>query len=369
MAGSANDALEVTVREAAEQAGEDRLLIDIRSTAEQLAGQIDAAVTTTSEDLLGAVKAGDRRFRSGGFILCARGVGSLDLVRRLEASGHTGFRSVRGGFRAWQAAGLPLRYPPGFDARQAERYARHLVLPQVGAEGQQRLLNSRILLAGLGGLNSPVALYLAAAGVGTLGLADFDVVERSNLQRQILHGEEQLGRPKTGSAAERIHALNPDVRTEIINLAIEPKNAAGLVADWDIVVDGTDSFAARYALNEACIAHGRPLVYGAVMRFQGQVSVFWPAGRRSGSTPLPCFRCMLPEDPGAAAAPSCSDVGVLGVLPGIIGTLQASEALKLALDIGDPLTGRLLLVDALDPEFRTIRLQARPGCPACGATL
>jgi molybdopterin/thiamine biosynthesis adenylyltransferase/rhodanese-related sulfurtransferase len=359
--------LEVTAEEAAARACPDHPLIDIRSQTERQLGAPAGAVAMAAEDLLGAC-AGNRRLRDrGGFVLCSRGVSSLELVQRLRDTGVGSFRSVLGGFRAWQAAGLPVGYPAGLNAQQAERYARHLVMPQIGPEGQARLLETRILLAGLGGLNSPAALYLAAAGVGTLGLADFDIVERSNLQRQVVHGEDRLGMKKTESVRRQIENINPDVSTEILDIVIDGGNARDLVAHWDIVVDGTDSFAARYALNEACIDRARPLVYGAVMRFQGQVSVFWPTRPDGGHASSPCFQCLVPGEPDPAAAPSCSEAGVLGVLPGIIGCLQANEALKLALGIGQPLTGRLLLVDALNLEFRQTRLAARPGCPACGA--
>jgi len=224
----------------------------------------------------------------------------------------------------------------------------------------------------LGGLNAPAALYLAGAGVGRLGLVDPDRVERSNLQRQVIHGEAMLGRNKAVSAQVRIQDLNPDIETVILDQRIDEHNAAGIVADWDIVLDGTDNFAARYALNDACVQQGKPLVYGAVMRFQGQVSVFWrncPAELLGDSQQAaPCFKCLFPQPPAAEDAPSCAAAGVLGVLPGIVGTLQASEALKLALGIGQPLVGRLLLIDALGMEFRQARIAADPACTVCGVT-
>jgi len=311
----------------------------------------------------------DRGAGAGGFLMCAEGVRSLAAARRLRNQGFTAYQSVTGGFLAWQRAGLPVGYPDGFDASSAQRYARHLVMPQVGPAGQHRLLRSRMLLVGLGGLNAPAALYLAAAGVGRLGLVDPDRVERSNLQRQVVHAESTLGRNKAVSAQARIRDLNPDIETVVIERRIEAENAAEVLAGWDIVIDGTDNFPARYALNEACVRLGVPLVYGAVMRFQGQVSVFWPArpapSEASPDGPAPCFRCLFPQPPAAADAPGCAEAGVLGVLPGIVGTLQASEALKLALGIGQPLVGRLLMLDALNMEFRQARIAADPECPAC----
>jgi molybdopterin/thiamine biosynthesis adenylyltransferase len=304
----------------------------------------------------------------GGYILCAEGVRSRKLVEQLRAGGMDSYFSVAGGFSAWTQAGLPTDYPDGLDASQAERYARHLVMPQVGPEGQQKLLRSRVLLVGLGGLNSPVALYLAAAGVGRLGLLDDDTVERNNLQRQVVHREDRIGRLKTESAAESILALNPDVDCRIFNQRLDAGNAGKLVEDWDVVIDGSDNFPARYALNDACVKRGIPLVYGAVMRFQGQVSVFWPQapGHAPGNRP-PCFRCMLPREPSEQDAPSCAVAGVLGVLPGIVGTLQANEALKVILAIGEPLIGRLLMFDALLMDFRQARVKPVPDCPACSA--
>ena len=360
MSDSNRDRLEVSVAEAAASVCPQQPLLDIRDAAERSAGVPLGALPVASGDLTERC-----RGLSGGFLICAEGVRSLVEVRRLRAAGLSGFRSVSGGFQAWQQAGLPCGYPDGFEPAQAERYARHLVMPQVGADGQRRLRETRMLLVGLGGLNSPAALYLAAAGVGCLGLVDSDRVERSNLQRQVVHGERTLGANKGWSAAERLRDLNPDTETVVIEQRVDAGNAAGLVADWDIVLDGTDNFDARYALNEACVGAGIPLVYGAVMRFQGQLSVFWPA---APAGPAPCFRCLLPRPPTPEEAPSCSEAGVLGVMPGIVGTLQASEALKLALGIGRPLLGRLLMIDALGMEFRETRIAADPQCPVCAAT-
>lgn len=361
--------LEISVDEAASLVCPNRPLIDIRDERERLTGLPRGATVMSAEELLARCRRAGEDSDLGGYVLCAEGVRSLDLVRILREQGSSGFRSVRGGFRAWRDAGLPVGYAEGFDAASAQRYARHLVMPQVGAEGQRKLFDARILLAGLGGLNAPTALYLAAAGVGHLGLVDPDRVERSNLQRQVVHAESTLGQNKAVSAAARIRDLNPDVETVVIERHIDAGNAVELVEGWDIVIDGTDNFAARYALNEACLRLGIPLVYGAVMRFQGQVSVFWPArpepAASSPGGPSPCFRCLFPQPPSATDAPSCAEAGVLGVLPGIVGSLQAGEALKLALGIGQPLVGRLLMLDALNMEFRQARIAADPECQAC----
>lgn len=362
-------AAEVTVEQAAALACPERPLIDIREAHERLQGSPTGAVALTVGQLLEQCGSGGQGAPKSGFILCAEGVRSLEAVRLLRQLGMSGYQSVAGGFLAWQKAGLPTGYPPGFDELSAQRYARHLVMPQVGPDGQRRLLDSRILLVGLGGLNAPTALYLAAAGVGRLGLLDDDRVDRSNLQRQVIHGEGTLGVNKAVSAQARLRDLNPDIEAIVIDRRVDEENAEEFVRDWDVVVDGTDNFPARYALNEACVRLGKPLVYGAVMRFQGQVSVFWPdcpdQQRDVPGRTAPCFRCMFPHPPSAADAPSCAAAGVLGVLPGIVGTLQASEALKLVLGIGRPLVGRLLMIDALGVEFRQARIAADPNCPTC----
>ena len=349
---------EAEPREACLEASDNRPLIDIRSARERLAGVPEGSVALDPEDLLSASAGSRNGSIQSGFILCAEGARSLELVRRLREQGRSGFSSVAGGFFAWRDAGLPVSNTTGLSDRDAQRYARHLVMPQVGPQGQKMLLESRILLVGLGGLNSPAALYLAAAGVGCIGLADHDTVERSNLQRQIVHGEASLGDNKARSANRRITDLNPGIETVIVDGKVGPDNAREIVSAWDIVIDGTDNFEARYALNDACARLSIPLVYGAVMRFQGQVSVFHGQ---------PCFRCLLPEAPAPQDVPGCSEAGVLGVLPGIVGTLQASEALKLVLNIGRPLTGRLLMIDALNMEFREARIAPNPDCPACAS--
>ena len=239
------------------------------------------------------------------------------------------------------------------------RYSRHLILPDVGIDGQRKLKAGRILLIGAGGLGSPLALYLAAAGVGTLGLVDFDVVDVSNLQRQVLHGTKDVGRPKLESAVERIRDVNPHVHVEPYETRLTSRNALDIIRDYDVVIDGTDNFATRYLTNDACVLLGKPNVYGSIFRFEGQASVF---ALEHG----PCYRCLFPEPPPPGLVPSCAEGGVLGVLPGLVGTIQATEGIKLILGVGEPLVGRLLLIDALSMRFRTVKLRKDPSCPACG---
>jgi adenylyltransferase/sulfurtransferase len=243
--------------------------------------------------------------------------------------------------------------------QEVARYSRHLILPEVGVEGQKRLKAAAVLLVGAGGLGSPLALYLAAAGVGRLGLVDFDVVDFSNLQRQVLHGTPDVGRPKLHSARDRLAAINPDVRLDLYETRLTSANALDLLRPYDLVIDGTDNFATRYLVNDACVLLGKPNVYGSIFRFEGQASVFYP-GRG------PCYRCLYPEPPPPGEVPSCAEGGVLGILPGLVGCIQATEAVKLLLGQGEPLVGRLLLYDALAMRFREFKVRRHPECPACG---
>jgi molybdopterin/thiamine biosynthesis adenylyltransferase/rhodanese-related sulfurtransferase len=358
------DSLEISAAEAAAAACPEQPLFDIREPGERQSGSPLGAQTASPEEILERARRGELAAGQTVFLICQEGIRSMTLVRELRARGVTGALSVAGGFQAWLALGLPSVTPDELNDHQARRYARHLVLPQVGPKGQKKLLESRVLLAGLGGLNSPAAMYLAAAGVGTLGLVDFDRVERSNLQRQVLHGENTLGSQKTASARARLQELNPEVETVVIEQRIGDDNAGELVRGWDLVIDGTDNFPARYALNRACIGVSIPLVYGSVSRFQGQVSVFWPAGTDPSG---PCLACLVSQAPGARDAPRCAEAGVLGAVPGIVGTLQATEALKLLLGAGEALLGRLLLIDALGMDFRVMKIPRAPNCTECGA--
>ena len=248
---------------------------------------------------------------------------------------------------------------PSLSAQEVARYSRHLIMPEVGMDGQLKLKAASVLCIGAGGLGSPVAMYLAAAGVGRIGIVDFDVVDHSNLQRQVIHGTPDVGRPKLDSARDRLHAINPEVLVETHNVALSSENALQLLADYDIIVDGTDNFPTRYLVNDACVLLGKPNVYGSIFRFEGQASVFATKGG-------PCYRCLYPEPPPPGLVPSCAEGGVLGVLPGVVGTIQATEAVKLIIGVGEPLVNRFMIYDALAMRFRELKLQRDPECPVCG---
>jgi molybdopterin/thiamine biosynthesis adenylyltransferase/rhodanese-related sulfurtransferase len=299
--------------------------------------------------------------RSADVVLyCAGGTRSLLAARTLQDMGYTKVRSMSGGFSAWKDAGLPVDVPVKLTESQRARYSRHLLIPEVGEAGQAKLLKSKVLLIGAGGLGSPTALYLAAAGVGRLGLIDDDVVDESNLQRQILHTTDRVGMAKTESAKKTLQALNPDVAVDEHRLRLQRDNALELFSKYDLVVDGSDNFGTRYLVNDACVLLEKPNVHGSIFRFDGQATTFVPGGGR------PCYRCLFPEPPPPELAPSCQEAGVLGVLPGIIGMIQAVEAVKLLLGKGEPLVGRLLLYDALEQKFREVKYARDPACPACG---
>jgi molybdopterin/thiamine biosynthesis adenylyltransferase/rhodanese-related sulfurtransferase len=337
------------------------LLLDVREDDER-AGGFPAGSSGVPRGELAARIAAVAPDRTRPILtICASGRRSLLALETLRELGYARCASVRGGFARWQADGLPVEAGVlGADA--AERYARHLVLPEVGVAGQQRLGNARVALIGAGGLGAPAALYLASAGVGRLTLIDDDRVERSNLQRQVIHADARIGALKVESARQTLNALNPSVRVVTHAERLCAANVEALIGDHDLVIDGADNFPTRYLLDSACQQLKLPLVYGAVHRFSGQVSVFDP--RRADS---PCYRCLFPQPPSAAEAPNCSEAGVLGVLPGVIGLLQATEALKFLLGIGELLVGRLLCFDALAGSFRELRLPRDPGCPGCGA--
>jgi len=293
-------------------------------------------------------------------LYCAGGVRSVMAADVLQKLGYTNVISMSGGFNRWKDSGLPWTKPETLAPAQAQRYSRHLLIPEIGERGQLRLLASKVLLIGAGGLGSPAALYLAAAGVGTLGIVDSDVVDATNLQRQILHNTERLGRSKVDSARETITALNPDVTVVGYEERLTAANIDRVLAGYDLIVDGSDNFPTRYLVNDASVKHDIPVVHGSIYRFEGQVTVFKPhAG--------PCYRCLFHQPPPPELAPSCAEAGVLGVLPGIIGSIQASEAIKLLLGIGEPLIGRYLLFDALDTTFREVKLRRDPACPVCSA--
>ncbi|MCS6863073.1 MAG: molybdopterin-synthase adenylyltransferase MoeB, partial [Abditibacteriales bacterium] len=258
-----------------------------------------------------------------------------------------------------------MPYQPEPQQTQLIRYSRHLIMPEVGMEGQMKLNNASILLIGAGGLGSPLGMYLAAAGVGRLGLVDFDAVDLTNLQRQVIHGTQDVGRPKLESAAERIHDINPNVQLTTYETRLTADNAMDIMKDYDIVIDGTDNFPTRYLTNDACVFLGKPNIYGSIFRFEGQTTVFLPQPF-NGFEPGPCYRCLYPEPPPPGMVPSCAEGGVLGVLPGVIGLIQATEAMKLIMGIGTPLVGRLLTYNALEMKFRELKLRRDPNCPVCG---
>ena len=301
-------------------------------------------------------------------LYCAAGVRSAMAADTLTRLGYTNVVSMAGGFDRWKASGLAWVTPESFTSEQAERYSRHLLIPEVGEAGQRRLLAGKVLLIGAGGLGSPAAYYLAAAGVGTLGIVDSDVVDRTNLQRQILHSTDRIGEPKVESAARTLRALNPDVNIVGYKERLTSANVDRIIADYEVIIDGADNFPTRYLLNDASVKWAKPVVHGSIYRFEGQLTVFDPRRRHQsdGRTESPCYRCLFPTPPPPELAPSCAEAGVLGVLPGVIGSLQANEALKLLLGIGEPLIGRYLLFDALDTSFREVTLRRDPACPVCG---
>lgn len=335
------------------------LIVDVREIGEWAAGTADGAQLLPQSRFQASID--ELPAARELLLLCAGGTRATACAQLLAVSGRRAI-VIEGGYRAWQAAGLPVYLPEDVDATLLRRYARQIVLSEVGMEGQRRLQRARVLLVGVGGLGSPVALYLAAAGVGVLRVVDDDRVDESNLQRQVLHTSARVGVTKVESAAATLAALNPALVIETRLTRVSSANIDALVQDCTLIVDGSDNLPTRYLLSDAAVKHGLPLVYAAVERFSGQVGVFHPASARGAA---PCYRCLFPEPPPPAQAPNCADVGVLGVLPGLLGLLQANEALKLLLGIGEPLIGRLLLVDALGAHFRELRLPADPECRIC----
>jgi molybdopterin/thiamine biosynthesis adenylyltransferase/rhodanese-related sulfurtransferase len=336
------------------------VVVDVREQDEWDEGHIAGAAHIPRGHLESRVErvAPDRSRRV--LVYCSAGNRSAFAAKTLGELGYEDVVSLSGGFTDWKRNGFPVQLQAGLDAPRRARYSRHLLIPEVGEEGQLKLLDSKVLLIGAGGLGSPASLYLAAAGVGRIGIVDADVVDESNLQRQIVHSTESLGEPKVESAKRAIEALNPDVEVVAYKERLTSENIERILADgWDVIVDGADNFPTRYLVNDASVWHDVPVVHGSIYRFEGQVTVFKP---HEG----PCYRCLFPTPPPPELAPSCAEGGVLGVLPGVIGSLQANEALKLALAIGEPLIGRLLLFDALSAEFNEVKLRRDPDCPVCG---
>jgi len=292
-------------------------------------------------------------------VYCAGGVRSAFAAKTLGDLGYTDVVSVDGGFNRWKDEGRPWITPQTLTSEQRNRYQRHLLLPEVGEKGQQKLLESKVLMLGAGGLGSPSALYLAAAGVGTIGIIDMDVVDESNLQRQILHNLDRVGMRKVDSARATLELINPDIVVKTYDTRLGADNILDIIDGYDVIVDGTDNFPTRYLVNDAALLKRIPVVHGSIFRFEGQITVFDPYVG-------PCYRCMIPEPPPAELAPSCAEAGVLGVLPGIVGSIQALETIKVLLGLGETLVGRLLAFDALEESFRAFKVRRDPECPACG---
>ena len=292
-------------------------------------------------------------------LYCRSGNRSAIAAAQMQGMGYENVASMEGGILAWQEQGLPVVAVSGMTPEQRDRYSRHTLLPEVGVDGQLRLLNAKVLLLGAGGLGAPTALYLAAAGIGTIGLVDDDVVDASNLQRQVIHNTERIGEPKTASARKTIEALNPDVNVVEYRMRLDSSNILDVIEDYDIIVDGADNFPTRYLLNDASVRLRKPVVSASILSFDGQISTFVPYEG-------PCYRCLYPTPPPAELAPSCSANGVLGVMAGTMGTLQANEVIKLVLGVGEPLIGRLLLYEALGTRFTELKVRRDPDCPICG---
>jgi sulfur-carrier protein adenylyltransferase/sulfurtransferase len=351
---------ETQVPELAERVGDHDgpLVVDVREQSEWDEGHIPGAVHVPRgflESRIGGVATPDREI----VLACASGNRSLLAGLTLREMGFTEVQSLAGGFTRWKQSGQPVEVPRTLSPAQRSRYARHISIAEVGEEGQLKLLGSKALLIGAGGLGSPAAYYLAAAGVGTIGLVDDDVVDESNLQRQIIHTTDRVGMQKGESARIAINALNPEVKVDVHPFRVTKDNVLDLISGYDVIVDGADNFPTRYLLNDAALMTRTPLVHASILRFEGHASVFVPYEG-------PCYRCLFPEPPPPDMAPSCGEAGVLGVLCGVMGNIQANEAIKLMLGIGDTLAGRLLIYDALAMTFTELKVRRDPDCPACG---
>ena len=343
-------------------------LLDVREKEEYRAGYIPGAISLPRGFLEIQVESRLPDKKAKIVAYCAGGTRSALAAKTLAELGYENVETANPGFVRWKDLGYPMDTPPQLTDAQRDRYSRHLLLPEVGEGGQAKLLKSKVLLIGAGGLGSPAALYLAAAGVGTLGVVDADIVDASNLQRQVIHTTSRVGQPKVESAQKTITDLNPDVNVVPYPERVNSANVDRLFADYDVIVDGTDNFPTRYLVNDASVLLGKPVVHGSIFRFDGQLTTFMPpnAAKKLGIEAGPCYRCLYPEPPPPHLAPSCQEAGVLGILPGVIGLLQATEAIKLILGRGDPLVGRLLTYDSLKMKFRELRLRRAPDCPVCG---
>ncbi|MBC7976209.1 MAG: molybdopterin-synthase adenylyltransferase MoeB [Myxococcales bacterium] len=334
-------------------------VIDVREPDEHVQGMIPGTVYIPRGFLELRIEASVPDRATPIVVYCAGGTRSVLAARSLGELGYTNVRSLAGGFTAWKRNGLAWEQPATLRPDQENRYSRHTLLPEVGVAGQLKLLAAKVLCIGAGGLGSPSSMYLAAAGIGTIGMIDDDTVDASNLQRQILHGTDRIGIAKVESAETTLRQLNPDVKVDKHRTRITSDNALALIAPYDVIIDGADNFATRYLVNDVALRLGKPVIHASIFRFEGQITVF-PA---NGS---PCYRCLYPQPPPAEEAPSCAEAGVLGVLPGIMGVLQATEAIKLVLSLGETLAGRLLTYDAMKTRFRELKLRRDPKCPTCG---
>jgi sulfur-carrier protein adenylyltransferase/sulfurtransferase len=352
--------IEPTALDAALRANGNRpAVIDVREPDEHAQGMIPGTVHIPRGFLELRIERSVPDRESPVVLYCASGTRSVLAARSLAELGYANVSSLAGGFTGWKRAGLAWQQPLALRPDQETRYSRHTLLPEVGVAGQLKLLGAKVLCIGAGGLGSPSSMYLAAAGIGTIGVIDDDVVDASNLQRQILHGTDRVGVAKVESAETTLRSLNPDVKVDKHRTRITSENALALIAPYDVIIDGADNFATRYLVNDAALRLAKPVIHASIFRFEGQVTVF-PA---NGS---PCYRCLYPQPPPAEEAPSCAEAGVLGVLPGIMGVMQATEAIKLVLGLGETLAGRLVVYDALRTRFRELKLRRDPKCPTCG---
>ena len=343
-------------------------LLDVREKEEYRAGYIPGAVSIPRGFLEIQVEGRLNDKKAKIVAYCAGGTRSALAAKTLAELGYTNVETANPGFVRWKDLGYPIDTPPQLTDAQRDRYSRHILLPEVGEAGQAKLLKAKVLLIGAGGLGAPSSLYLAAAGIGTLGLVDADTVDASNLQRQVIHATSRVGMSKVDSAEKVIKDLNPDVKVVGYKERVDSSNVERIFSDWDVIVDGTDNFPTRYLVNDASVFMGKPVVHGSIFRFDGQLTSFVPpsAAKKLGLEPGPCYRCLYPEPPPPHLAPSCQEAGVLGILPGVVGVLQATEAVKLVLGIGEPLIGRLLTYDSLKMKFRELKLRRNPECPVCG---
>jgi adenylyltransferase/sulfurtransferase len=345
--------------EARRSSKENFVILDVREKHEWDEGHLPDAVHIERGFLEQKIEGAVRDKNTPIVVYCQGGSRSAFAAKTLQELGYKNVISMAGGYGDWKNNGLPFVVPEKLSKNRLARYSRHLKIPEVGEAGQLKLLQSKVLLVGAGGLGSPAGVYLAASGVGTLGLIDSDVVDESNLQRQILHWTSSVGVPKVDSARRTLFEVNPDVKVRTYNLRLDASNVLDIFKDYDVIISGSDNFSTAYLVNDAAVMLKKPVMYGAIMRFDGQMSTFIPYKG-------PCFRCLFAEPTPAELAPSCDDAGVLGVLPGVVGLVQATEAIKVLLNLGEPLVGRLLVYDALSMTFRTLKMRRRPDCATCG---